>query len=100
MAPVSEHEGLAFPSNVLQSFGGANVVGHSAAYPVGLPSFFIKAYSDESDSIYDPFLGSGTTLLACENLGRRGFGIEISPGYCAVALQRMSGIGCTVEVVA
>ena len=40
-------------------------------------------------TIYDPFLGSGTTMVACENLGRKCRGIEISPDYCAVILQRM-----------
>jgi DNA modification methylase len=38
--------------------------------------------------IYDPFLGSGTTLIACERLGRKCRAVEISPGYCAVAIQR------------
>ena len=38
--------------------------------------------------VYDPFLGSGTTLIACERLGRRCRAIEISPAYCAVAIQR------------
>ena len=38
--------------------------------------------------IADPFLGSGTTLIACENTGRMCRGIEISPDYCAVILQR------------
>ncbi len=40
--------------------------------------------------VYDPFLGSGTTMVAAENLGRRCFGIEISPAYCAVILQRFA----------
>lgn len=39
--------------------------------------------------IYEPFCGSGTTLVACQNLGRRGRAIEISPAYVAVTLQRM-----------
>lgn len=37
---------------------------------------------------FDPFAGSGTTLIACENLGRYGRAVEISPAYCAVILQR------------
>ena len=36
----------------------------------------------------DPFAGSGTTLIACENLGRRCRAVEISPGYVAVTLER------------
>jgi DNA modification methylase len=38
--------------------------------------------------IYDPFLGSGTTIIAAENLGRQCRAVEISPGYVAVALER------------
>lgn len=44
--------------------------------------------------VADPFLGSGTTLVACEQLGRRGYGIEIEPKYVAVTLERMSQMGC------
>jgi DNA modification methylase len=40
------------------------------------------------DTVYDPFLGSGTTMIACENLGRKCRGAEIDPGYVAVILQR------------
>lgn len=43
----------------------------------------------DAPEVYDPFLGSGTTMVAAQNLGRRCFGIEISPSYCAVILQRM-----------
>ena len=50
---------------------------------------FIKLFTGDGSVIFDPFLGSGTTLVACQNLGRRGRGCEISPNYCAVILQRM-----------
>ena len=40
------------------------------------------------DTVFDPFLGSGTTLMACENLSRKCYGIEIDPGYVAVTLER------------
>jgi len=61
---------------------------HNAAFPVGLPKQAIEWFSLESDQVYDPFLGSGTTMIACENLGRKARGIEIDPGYVAVCLER------------
>jgi len=44
------------------------------------------------DLILDPFLGSGTTAVACKELGRRFIGIEIEPKYCAIAERRLAGI--------
>jgi DNA modification methylase len=44
--------------------------------------------SCKEDGVYDPFLGSGTTLIACEQLNRRCYAMEISPAYVAVAIQR------------
>ncbi|MFY9280746.1 MAG: site-specific DNA-methyltransferase, partial [Bacteroidia bacterium] len=61
--------------------------------PVALPEFFIKAFSDAGDVILDPFCGSGTTLVAAHRLGRRGFGVELSPAYCSVILERLSALG-------
>ena len=49
---------------------------------------FLEAFSTDLAIIYDPFLGSGTTLIACERLNRKCRAIEISPSYCAVAIQR------------
>ena len=66
---------------------------HQAAFPVGLPTFFIKAYSDPGDLIFDPFLGSGTTMIAAEKEGRIACGMEISPKYVAVILQRCKDAG-------
>ena len=80
--------GLALPENVLRLGTGGSESMHSAAFPVGLPAFFIKAFSDPGDVVFDPFMGSGTTLIACERLDRRGYGIEISPAYCDVIVKR------------
>ena len=82
-------EGMAYPGNRISSFSSAGqATGHPASFPVSLPSFFIQAFSDSSDIVYDPFLGSGSTLIAAEQLGRRCYGMEISPAYCDVIVQR------------
>jgi len=81
--------GMAYPGNRLPTFASTHTaLGHSAAFPVGLPSFFIKAYSDSGDCIYEPFGGSGSTLIAAEQLGRKCYGMEISPAYCDVIVKR------------
>lgn len=82
--------GLAFPGNRLPSFVGSHeALGHAAAFPVGLPEWFVRAYSDEGDVILDPFCGTGSTLLAAHARGRVGCGIELSPAYCDVILARI-----------
>jgi DNA modification methylase len=80
-------EGVALPSNRLPPFS-TDGTDHSAAFPVALPEFFIKAFSDEGDAIFDPFMGSGTTLIAAEKNGRIAYGMEISPIYCDVIVAR------------
>lgn len=79
--------GMALPSNVLE-IAPSSESDHGAAFPVALPEFFVKAFSDAGDIVFDPFMGSGTTLMACEHLGRKGLGAEISPGYCDVVVER------------
>lgn len=73
--------GLAYPGNLLPAFSSARSLGHSGAFPVGLPRFFIKAYTDPGDRVYDPFMGSGSTLIAGDRQGRIVYGMEISPQY-------------------
>ena len=79
--------GMAYPGNRLPTFQSA-ALGHPAAYPVGLPEFFIKAYSDEGDVVYDPFMGSGSTLIAAEKNGRIACGLELSPKYVDLIVRR------------
>jgi len=80
--------GTALPSNVLKVSGVEQGTGHTAAFPVALPAFFVKAFSDEGDAILDPFMGSGTTLIAAAQERRVAYGMEISPGYCDVIRRR------------
>lgn len=80
--------GLARPSNVLEIPAESSSGEHSAPFPVALPSFFIKAFSDLGDVIYDPFMGSGTTLIAAEMSGRIALGCEISPAYSQCIIER------------
>lgn len=61
---------------------------HAATFPVDLPEYFIKTFTNNGEVIFEPFCGTGTTLIACENLSRKCRAIEISPAYCAVALER------------
>lgn len=61
---------------------------HPAIFPIGLPAEYIKAMTKEGEIVGDSFLGSGTTLIAADQLGRICYGIEISPQYCEAIIKR------------
>jgi DNA modification methylase len=63
---------------------------HAATMPLDLPEHFISTFTNDAETIYEPFAGSGTALVACQNLSRKCRAIEISPNYCAVILERMA----------
>jgi DNA modification methylase len=63
---------------------------HPTMKPVELPENAILNHTDDGDVVYEPFAGSGTTLVAAERTGRKARGIEITPGYAAVILERMA----------
>jgi DNA modification methylase len=60
---------------------------HVAPFPVELPSRLIRAYSFVGETVLDPFVGSGTTLVACLRLQRKGIGYEINPQIAETAAQ-------------
>lgn len=64
-------------------------VGHPAPFPVELPRRCIKLFTFVGDTVLDPFLGSGTTLIACLETGRRGIGVEVDSKYCQIAKRRI-----------
>jgi len=61
---------------------------HPAVFPVALPGEYIKSLTDNGDIVIEPFGGSGTTMIACEQLGRRCFAMELDPHYCDVIIAR------------
>ena len=64
-------------------------IGHPTPFPVELPRRCMKLFSFVGDTILDPFLGSGSTLVACVLTNRKGVGIEIDSNYCRLAKQRL-----------
>lgn len=64
-------------------------IGHPSPFPVELPKRCIKLFSFKDDIILDPFLGSGTTLIAALEEGRKAIGIEIDRSYIEIAVKRI-----------
>ena len=82
--------GLATP-NVIR-FGKIipQITHHPTEKPVELKAFFVRLHSDEGETVLDPFMGSGTTLVAAKQLGRKAIGIEIEEKYCEIAVKRLA----------
>lgn len=62
---------------------------HPTQKPVNLIGWCLREYGENRPIVLDPFLGSGTTLVACKELNRNGIGIEISEKYCEIAKKRL-----------
>lgn len=67
----------------------SKIKSHSAVFPEKLAKEIIINFSKEGDTVLDPFLGSGTTAVACRQTKRNFMGIELSPEYCKIAQQRL-----------
>jgi site-specific DNA-methyltransferase (adenine-specific) len=78
-------------TNGVWNFSGENrkKIGHPSPFPVELPRRCIKLFSFVGDLVLDPFLGSGSTLIACLETDRAGIGVEINKGYCELAIKRL-----------
>jgi DNA modification methylase len=72
---------------------------HPTMKPVELVVRAIENSSRPNECIYDLFCGSGTTIVACEQTGRIGYGMEIAPDYVAVCLERLAGMGLEAKLV-
>jgi DNA modification methylase len=71
---------------------------HRAAFPVELPSRGLKLASKINDVVLDPFLGSGSTMVAAHQLKRKCYGIELDPKYCDVIIKRMLKLDANLTV--
>jgi DNA modification methylase len=73
-----------------QNRGGNNPRLHTTQKPLDLMRELVSLFTDPGDLILDPFMGSGTTLRAAKDLGRRAIGIEINEAYCEIAVKRLA----------
>jgi DNA modification methylase len=88
---------LVYPTNVIHLATECGNRNHSAAFPIGLPEWFIKLFSSPGDVILDPFMGSGTTAIAAHRLGRNYVGTELKLEYIEVAKQRLNTEKTAIE---
>lgn len=79
-----------YPTNVLHLATECSNRNHSAAFPISLPAWFIKLFTQEGDIVLDPFIGCGTTALACVELNRYYIGIELMENYYKLTLEAIS----------
>lgn len=90
VSDISRNEFIEW-TNGLWSFNGESKkrIGHPAPFPKELPRRLIKLFSFVGDVIFDPFVGSGTTIIEAVNNNRIGVGLEIDPNYCEIAKRRI-----------
>ncbi len=80
---------MVYPTNVLHLATECANRGHPAAFPLSLPEWFIKLFTDPEDVVLDPFAGVGTTMQAALALDRHAWGIEWNPEYAELAKSRL-----------
>ncbi|MCP5496540.1 MAG: site-specific DNA-methyltransferase [Leptospiraceae bacterium] len=81
---------MVYPANVLHMATECGNKNHSAVFPEALPEWFIKLFTNEGDTVLDPFMGSGTTVVVSNKMNRKGIGIEILPEYYDLAKERLN----------
>jgi DNA modification methylase len=90
---------MVYPNNVIHLATECSNREHSAAFPLELPSWFIKLFTDPDDMVLDPFVGSGTTALAAVQLGRHFAAIDIRPDYLERAKKRIASVQLELPLV-
>ena len=78
-----------YPTNVIHLSTECNNKNHCATFPESLPEWFIKLFTKQEDVVLDPFMGSGTTNIVANRMGRRTIGIDIMPEYYNMVKSRI-----------
>ncbi len=81
-----------YPTNVLHLATECSNKNHSAAFPEELPEWFIKLFTKENDTVLDPFMGSGTTLIVANRMRRNSIGIDIVPEYYEMVKKQLKSV--------
>jgi len=81
-----------YPTNVIHLATECNNKNHSAAFPRELPEWFIRLFTQENDTVLDPFMGSGTTIEVARRMKRNSIGIEIISEYYEEVKQQFTPI--------
>ena len=90
ISDISREEFISW-TNGVWTFSGEkkSKIGHPAPFPVELPKRCIKLFSFVGDTVLDPFMGSGSTVVAAKQNNSNGIGIDIDQDYCALAMHRV-----------
>jgi len=91
---------MVYPTNVIHMATECSNKNHSAVFPIDLPEWFIRLFTEPGDVVLDPFSGSGTTAVAAVELNRLYVGIDISREYCDLALNRVADRQIRLPIVA
>ncbi|KAA6341729.1 Modification methylase PvuII [termite gut metagenome] len=83
---------MAYPTNVLHLATECNNKNHSAAFPEGLPEWFIRLFTKDGDTVLDPFMGSGTTNFVAQRMNRNSIGVEILPEYYEMVKKQLEPV--------
>ncbi|NLN69565.1 MAG: site-specific DNA-methyltransferase [Chloroflexi bacterium] len=89
-----------YPTNVLHLATECSNRNHSAAFPIDLPTWFIKLFTQPNDLVLDPFVGSGTTAVAAIQLGRKYLGIDIEQNYVELSNDRLADTQIKLPLIA
>lgn len=91
---------MVYPNNVIHTATESSNKKHSAVFPLSLPTWFIKLFTQPGDVVLDPFIGSGTTAVAAVTLGRHYVGIDIMDEYVQLSGERLSDLQVQMSGVA
>jgi DNA modification methylase len=90
---------MAYPDNVLHMATECANKGHSATFPVELPGWFIRLFTQPGEVVLDPFMGSGTTAVAAAQLSRKYVGIELQAEYVEITRNRLKEVKISAEAL-
>ena len=91
---------MVYPTNVIHMATECSNRNHSAVFPLELPKWFIKLFTQPGDFVLDPFIGSGTTALAAIELGRNYVGIDVNQEYVQLSQSRVSESQIRMPIIA